>query len=144
MTFEQRLHAMIAAPAPTTQNRPEYSRDPPGALVAVHAPQLLKRLAVLAGALQRLPPRGGQGVILACRNGPLGYRSVEYSSHDLHIVLDATEHEAYLRWDASGESGTYVLTPETTAPDLDRAVLQAVAAFVPAHTPVKATWYYQP
>jgi len=141
MTFEQRLHAMIAAPAPT-RDRPEYSRDPPGALVAVHAPQLLKRLAALAGALQRLPPTGGQGVILACRNGPLGYRTVEYSSRNLYIVLDATEHEAYLRWDANGESSTYMLTPETTAHDLDHAILQAVAAFMPAHAPVKATWCY--
>ncbi len=136
MTFEQRLHTTLAALGPP-QGRPEQSRDGAAALVAVHAPHLLKRFAALAVSLQTLPPAGGQGAILACRNGPLGYRTVEYRSRDMHIVLDAVEHKSQLWWDANGEIGSYVLTPDTTAHDLDGAVLQAVSAFVRTHTPVK-------
>jgi len=136
MTFEQQLHAVIVALGPA-QHRTASYHDGAAALVAVHAPHLLKRFAILAGALQSLPPTGGQGIILACRNGPLGYRTVEYRSRDLHLVLDATEREACFEWDANGETRTYVITPDTTTHDLDRAILDAVAAFVRAQTPVE-------
>lgn len=138
MTFEQRLQAALTtlAPAPA-QNDAERRRDGAAALVAIYAPHLLKRFAALAVSLQALSPAGGQGVILACRNGPLGYRTVEYRSRDLHIVLDTVERESHLWWDANGETGLYLLTPDTTAHDLDGAILDVVAAFVRTHTPVK-------
>ena len=129
MSFDQRLQRVLTpldtARAPTTRGHDEAA-----VLVAVHAPYLLQRFAALAAALQGRQPRGGQGVVLACRNGCLGYRTAEYCSCDLHIVLDATDGQALLRWEARGVIGTRRLRHNTTAAELDFVLLNAVAALV--------------
>lgn len=138
MSFDQRLQTVIT-PLATTRYPPGQGSDEAAVLVAAHAPHLLQRFAMLAGALQARPLPGGQGVVLACRNGHHGYRTVEYHSHGLHIVLDASEHEASLRWEANGEVGVRLLLWDTTDADLDIVLLNAVAAFVrPWNTGVAA------
>jgi len=129
MSFDQRLQTVIA-PLGTTRYSRGQGRDAAAVRVAAHAPHLLQRFAMLAGALQARPVPGGQGVVLACRNGHHGYRTVEYHSRGLHIVLDASEHEASLRWEANGEVGVRLLLWDTTDADLDIVLLNAVAAFV--------------
>jgi hypothetical protein len=99
------------------------------AIVAHHAPHLLRRLAEMATVLDAPCLHSGVGAILACRSRAHGYRSVEYDAPDLAISFDIEEGAAHLRWRAGGEADDRLVTMETPEAALDAAILDAVSAY---------------
>jgi hypothetical protein len=102
------------------------------AVVAHHAPHLLRRLAEMVSVLDAPCLHSGVGAILACRSGADGYRSVEYDAPDLAISFDIEGGEARLRWRAGGETDNRPITMETPEAAFDAAILDAVSAFANA------------
>jgi hypothetical protein len=100
------------------------------AVVAHHAPYLLRRLAEMSAVLDTPGLRSGVGAILACRSRADGYRSVEYDAPDLAISFDVENGEAHLRWCAGGETDDRLISMKTPEAAFDAAILDAVSAYV--------------
>jgi hypothetical protein len=100
------------------------------AVVAHHAPHLLRRLAETSAVLDVPGLHSGVGAILACRSRADGYRSVEYDAPDLAISFDVEDGAAHLRWRAGGETDDRLISMETPEAAFDAAILDAVSAYV--------------
>jgi hypothetical protein len=120
----------IVAPLVHEADRREDGNARAAAVVAHHAPHLLRRLAEMSAVLDAPGLHSGMGTILACRSGADGYRSVEYDAPELAISFDVKEGEAHLRWHVGGETDDRPISMETPEAAFDAAILDAVSAYV--------------
>lgn len=128
MGFTYTLQRTVA-PLVTDVEDHEDGNARAAAIVAHHAPHLLRRLAEMVAVLDAPGLRSGVGAILACRSRADGYRSVEYDAPDLAISFDVENGEAHLRWRAGGEADDRLISMETPEAAFDAAILDAVSAY---------------
>lgn len=109
------------------------------AVIARHAPHVLRRLAEIAAVFDAPGLHSGQGAILACRSNATGYRAVEYDSPGLAVAFDVVAGAAHLSWRAGGTTGDCRIERETTEAEIDDCLLDAVSTYINwrlAHVPI--------